>query len=109
MFNPHERQASRWRKREILDFDFAFFRMTYDKRLARTTAGDWAQPNNASQSCALPQGQRSQAEESKSSSFRQSPSVNGKASLDTLIIPQSLRENLQAYCRILRDLSTRKQ
>jgi hypothetical protein len=38
------------------------------------------------------QGQQSQAEESKSSSFRQSPSVNGKAIWDTLIIPQSLRE-----------------
>jgi hypothetical protein len=27
----------------------------------------------------------------------------------TRLYPQSLRENLQAYCRILRDLSTRKQ
>jgi hypothetical protein len=30
-------------------------------------------------------------------------SANRKASWDTLIIPTSLRENLQAYCRILRD------
>ena len=29
--------------------------------------------------------------------------TNGKASWETLIISQSLRENLQAYCRILRD------
>jgi SpoVK/Ycf46/Vps4 family AAA+-type ATPase len=49
--------------------------------------------------------QRSQPEQSKSSSqsVKQSHSLGEKASWDTLIIPQSLRENLQAYCRILRD------
>jgi hypothetical protein len=39
----------------------------------------------------------------ETSSSGASPSANGKASWDTLIIPQKLRENLQAYCRILRD------
>src|SRR5580704_303245 len=37
MFNPYERQASRWRQREFVDFDFTFSRMTCDKRPARIT------------------------------------------------------------------------
>jgi AAA+ superfamily predicted ATPase len=39
----------------------------------------------------------------ESSHSEHSRSCNGNASWDTLVIPQSLRENLQAYCRILRD------
>jgi hypothetical protein len=43
------------------------------------------------------------ASQEERSSFKESHSANGEASWDTLIIPQSLRENLQAYCRTLRD------
>jgi transitional endoplasmic reticulum ATPase len=46
-------------------------------------------------------GQRAPQEECSLSG--KSHSANGEASWDTLIIPRSLRENLQAYCRILRD------
>jgi hypothetical protein len=35
--------------------------------------------------------------------MRPKPAADAKASWDTLIVSQSLRETLQAYCRILRD------
>jgi DNA replication protein DnaC len=49
------------------------------------------------------ESQRSQVGEGGNTSFDHAHSSNGKASWETLIISQSLRETLQAYCRILRD------
>jgi SpoVK/Ycf46/Vps4 family AAA+-type ATPase len=49
------------------------------------------------------ESQRSQVGEGRNPSFDHAHSSNGKASWETLIISQSLRETLQAYCRILRD------
>ena len=37
MFNPYQRQAARWRKMEIVYFDFPILGVAYDKGLARIT------------------------------------------------------------------------
>jgi hypothetical protein len=59
------------------------------------------------QRTAQPQGPLTHAPESRqtrsSEADHHSTKVDPTASWETLIIPQSLRENLQAYCRILRD------
>ena len=57
-------------------------------RTAQQRAAEASQPRSDER-----QGERQQPEQSKAL----------KASWDTLVIPKSLREKLQAYCRILRD------